>query len=210
MSPPALATTDDLDARTIGWDDQTLAQTYLDVASAAIRDAAGCPITSLTSTIDLWPDGDSQYLRLPGPPVTSVTSVSMAGTALIAGTHYVLMDGMLYRPAGWQSYSLLALGVVPTSLLPSPIRVTYVHGLAEVPADVVDLVCRMTASALVAASAAEDGSGLAVGNVVSERLGDYSVTYNRDSGVTEMELTDKTRHRIAARFGGGSRMMTTR
>jgi hypothetical protein len=200
MALDPLATTADLDARGIAWGDQVLAETYLAVASSAIRDAAGSAISSVTSTLSLFADGCSTDLRLPGGPVTAVASVVLNGTTLTAGTHYVRMDQVLYRPGGWQS----------TGPLPVPVAVTYTHGLAEVPADIVDLVCRMTASALVAASASDDGAGLATGNVVSERLGDYSVTYSPDSGVTEMELSARTFARLRSRFGSGAAMVTAR
>jgi hypothetical protein len=46
--------------------------------------------------------------------------------------------------------------------------------------------------------------------VMSERLGDYYVQYNPDSGVTEMELSPQTYARIRARFGSGAAMVTSR
>lgn len=200
MALPPLATTDDLDARTIAWDDQVLAETYLGVASAAVRDAAGVPISRATSTVKLWGDG-GPWLRLPGPPIISVSSVVLDGDILVEGADWALADGCLYRRCGWES----------AGDLPSPVTVTQVHGLVEVPADVVDLVCRMTASALSAAAAEDDGSGLAVSRVVSERLGDYAVSYDRASGATEMELAQQTRDRLRARFGGvGAAMVGTR
>lgn len=193
MALAPLATTDDLDARTITWDDQILAETYLAVASAAVRDAAGVPISRVTSTVSLYGLG-GQWLRLPGPPIVSVATVVLDGDTL---TDWALVDGWLFRQCGWE-----ACGPVPM-----PAVVTYTHGLAEVPADVVDLVCRMTASALLAASSEADGSGLAVDRIVSERLGDYAVTYDQASGATEMELADRTRDRLRARFGGGTAAM---
>jgi hypothetical protein len=196
----SLATTGDLTVRTIAFDDEVLAETYLSTASAAIRDAARCAIGSVTSTVDLWPaDGDS-FLRLPGGPVTAVTSVVLDGATLTQGLDYVLRDGALWRPGCWAS----------CAALPTPVVATYTHGLPEVPEDIVDLVCRMTASALVAASASDDGSGLATGNVMSERLGDYYVMYNSAAGVTEMELSPRTYERLRARFGGGAAMVPTR
>lgn len=191
-----LATTDDLDARTIAWDDQTLAETYLNVASAAVRDAAGVPISRVTSTVALVGDC-SPWLSLPGPPVVSVSSVNLGDEALTEGTDWALSGGLLFRVYGWRA----------AGLLPAPVTVTYTHGLAEVPADIVDLVCRMTASALVAAASEEDGAGLAVDRIVSERLGDYAVTYDKASGATEMELSSMTRDRLRSRFGGGSAAM---
>ena len=194
-----LATTADLTNRgvTIAPADATVFATYLDVASAAVRDAAGSPISSTVSTVSgLY--GDSDRLMLPGPPVTAVTTVTIDGTAV---TDYKLVDGSLYRVCWWLS---------PTNGLPAPVTVTYTHGLPQVPADIVDLVCRMTLSAVVAATSASDGSGLAVNDVASERLGDYSVTYNSEAGVTEMELSDRTRSRLRARFGDSAVMVRTR
>jgi hypothetical protein len=194
-----LATTADLTARGVTVDpaDATVYATYLDVASAAVRDAAGSPISSTTSTVSgLYGDGDR--LMLPGPPVTAVTTVTIDGTTV---TDYKLIDGSLYRDCWWLS---------PTTGCPAPVTVTYTHGLPQVPADVVDLVCRMTISAVVAAISASDGSGLAVNDVASERLGDYSVTYNSEAGVTEMELSDRTRARLRARFGDSVGMVRTR
>ncbi len=202
MALDPLATTADLDARTIVWDDQTLADTYLDVASTAVRDAAGCPISSVTSTVDLWAEDCSTDLRLPGGPVTAVASVVLDGTTLTEGTNYVLRQGALYRPCGWLS----------RRTLPDPVTVTWTHGLTPVPADIVDLVCRMTASALGLAALSDNGQGLAVGQQVqNERLGDYSVTFFQNPGETEMVLSDHLRERLRARFGvGGARMVTSR
>ena len=200
MALDPLATTADLDDRTIAWTDQALAEKYLAVASAAIRDAAGCAISSVTSTVNLFADGCGPELRLPGGPVTAVTTVILNGVTLTAGTHYAVRNEVLYRPGGWQSHGLL----------PVPVTVTWTHGLPEVPEDIVDLVCRMTTSALNAASASDDGAGLATGNVMSERLGDYYVMYTAAQGVTEMELSPRTKDRIRARFGVGAAMVQSR
>lgn len=196
MALAPLATTDDLDVRTITWDDQDLADTYLAVASAAVRDAAGVPISRTTSTVHLFGDG-GPWLRLPGPPIISVASVVVDGGTLVEGVDWALVDGALFRACGWEV----------CGPLPKPAVVTQTHGLAVVPADVVDLVCRMTGAALVAAAAEDDGSGLAVDRIVSERLGDYAVTYDRAAGTTEMELAEQTRDRLRSRFGGTSAAM---
>ncbi|WUI02105.1 hypothetical protein OHR68_09945 [Spirillospora sp. NBC_00431] len=193
MTLAPLATTDDLDARTITWDDQALAETYLGVASASVRDAAGVPISRVTSTVSLFGD-DGQWLRLPGPPVISVASVVLDGETL---DDYAVVDGFLFRVCGWRV----------CGPLPKPAVVTYTHGLADVPADVVDLVCRMAASAILLAEQGEGGSGLVVDRIVSERLGDYAVTYDKASGTTEMELAQATRDRLRSRFGGTSAAM---
>lgn len=197
---PALATVADLTARGITVTDEPRAELFLDVASSAVRDAAGCPIASQASSVTLYPSSCSAYLPLPGGPVTAVSGVTLGGSALMQGLDYVLWDGALYRPCGWRS----------AGALPEPVVVTYTHGLPAVPADIVDLVCRMAATAINAAASAEDGSGLAIDGVVSESLGDYSVTYSQSAGLTEMELSASVRARLRARFGGGAAMVSTR
>ncbi|MFJ9748875.1 hypothetical protein [Streptomyces chartreusis] len=194
MALDPLATVDDLEARgfTVEASETDVATTYLGVASAAVREAAGVPISRTTSTVTL--EGTSgQWLRLPGPPIASVASVSIDGVAV---TDWLLRSERLWRAVGW------------TGCEPSEVEVTQTHGLLEVPEDIVDLVCRMTASAIVAS---RDGTALATTKeVTSERLGDWSVTYGADGRISEMDLPQYWRERLQARFGGGVSMLVFR
>lgn len=196
MALDPLATVDDLEARgfTVEASETGVATTYLGVASAAVREAAGVPISRTTSTVTL--EGTSgQWLRLPGPPIVSVASVSIDGVAV---TDWLLRSERLWRAAGW------------TGCEPSEVEVTQTHGLLEVPEDIVDLVCRMTASGIVA-SRDSDGTAMATSKeVTSERLGDWSVTYGADGRISEMDLPQYWRERLQARFGGGVSMLVFR
>lgn len=197
MALAPLATTADLEARglTVDPSETAVVTVYLDVASAAVREAAGCPISQTISTIGL--EGPpTAWLQLPGPPVVAVTTVTLDGTAVM---DWRLSSGQLWRACGWSS-----------DCGPSEVTVGYTHGLATVPADIVDLVCRIAAAALVAYRAQADGSGLAAGDIRQERIGDYSVTYGGEGLITEMELPDYLRDRLAARFGGGASMVRFR
>ncbi|MFH9728310.1 hypothetical protein ACH4M4_35930 [Streptomyces sp. NPDC017254] len=198
MALAPLATLADLDARglTVEPAEETIVGTYLDVASTAVREAAGTPISQATSTVTV--EGEpGQWLTLPGQPVTAVAAVLMDGEAV---TDWRLVSGRLWRACGWTS-----------GCGPSLVDITQTHGLAVVPADIVDLVCRMTAGALKAQRAEEDGSGLAADKVItSERLGDYAVTYASDGRITEMELPQHWRERLEARFGGGAHALKSR
>ena len=90
-------------------------------------------------------------------------------------------------------------------------EVTYTHGLLSVPDDIIDLVCRAVAAALVAYRSEDGGTGLAADKeITSERLGDWSVTYGADGRVTEMELTQAWRDRLAARFGNSITALMSR
>ncbi|MFD6432822.1 hypothetical protein [Streptomyces venezuelae] len=194
MALAALATAADCEARGLTIDPAELAVmgTYLDVASAAVREAAGVPISQTTSTITLE-GGTSPYLQLPGPPVTAVAAVTVDGQAV---TDWKLRSGSLYRPCGWG--------------WDAEVSVTYTHGLPTVPADLVDLVCRIAAAALLAYRSADGGEGLAAKDVRSERIGDYSVQYGDDGRITEMELPQYLREQLAARFGGGLSLLRSR
>lgn len=190
MALDPLATVDDLTVRGLDIDasEEAVVAVYLDVASTAVREAAGTPISETTSTVVL--EGEpGPWLRLPGLPVSEVSAVVLDGAAV---TDWRLRSQMLWRAAGWSACDG-----------PSEVQVTQTHGLAVVPADIVDLVCRAVAAALNAYRSQDGGTGLAADKeVVSERLGDWSVTYASDGRITEMELTQYWRERLAARFGG--------
>jgi len=192
-----LATVADLVALGLTVDDTetTIVERYLTVASAAVRDAAGSPISQTTSTVTVEGEAD-QRLRLPGSPITAVTTVELDGVAV---TDWRLRSDRLWRHGGWTA----ADG-------PSEVEVTYTHGLPEVPADIVDLVGRLVAGALASHRADDDGASLGTQVVTSERIGDYAVTYGGDGLATDMELPAYLRERLAARFGGGISLMRSR
>jgi hypothetical protein len=192
-----LATVADLTARGLTVDAAETAKVnvYLDVASTAVRTAAGVPISQTTSTVAL--EGEvSQWLSLPGPPVQSVATVALEGDIL---TDWKLRTSRLWRPGGWSH-----------PFEPSEVEVTYTHGLPTVPSDIVDLVCRIAAAALIAYRSQPDGEGLAAKDVRSERIGDYSVQYGDGGRITEMELPEYLRDQLRARFGGGVAVVKSR
>jgi hypothetical protein len=192
-----LATVADCTARGLVIDvsETALMGVYLDVASTAVREAAGVPISQTTSTVSV--EGPAtQWLDLPGPPVTAVVAVYIDGELV---TDWRLRSGRLWRAGGWTGTDG-----------PSEVEVTYIHGLPTVPADIVDLVCRIAAATLIAYRSEQDGTGLAARDMRAERIGDYSVTYGDDGRITEVELPDYLRERLAARFGGGAGLVKSR
>lgn len=187
MALAPLATVADLSARGIDVSNHALIDALLNAASEAIRDAAGSPISEVTSTVVL--DGVQGFrLALPSSPVTSVTAVSVDGEAV---TDYTVHGGILRRSAGWGP------GCYGTA--PDPVEVTYTHGYAEVPADIVNLVCMF-----VAAGLAEAADGARAG-ITNEKIDDYSVGYAQGSEAvaSAMEIPERTRRMLRARFGGG-------
>ncbi|MDT0305068.1 head-tail connector protein [Streptomonospora wellingtoniae] len=188
------------DARELGLtvadDEEPMVERYLRAASAAVRDAAGVPISQITSTVEL--EGRTGvWLRLPGPPITAVSQVLLDGDEV---TDYRLRTTDLWRRRGWQT----------TCGEPSTVQVTLTHGMPAVPEDIVMLVCRIVAATLNAWRDGDGGEGLAAGAVTQERIGDYSVSYGDGGLITEMELPDYLRQRLAERFGGGAAVVGSR
>lgn len=184
MALPDLATAADLSARGIDTSNSALVAAMLAAASAAIREAAGSAISEQTSTVTLTaPEGP--WLRLPAQPVTAVSAVEIDGADV---TDWTLANGALWRSCGWRSCE------------PVLVTVTFTHGLAEVPADIVNLVCMFAAAGMAEAS---DGSRA---GVVGERIDDYSVQYAQgaEASSSALEVPERTARMLRARFGGGT------
>jgi hypothetical protein len=197
-----LATPADLDDRNITVPDGMFAPAILASASTAVRDAAGCPISQTTSTVTLIAD-DRCGIDLPGVPVTAVASVAVEGVTVAAST---LTNGCW--SAGWRLSGDRLLFRDVRMVEPATITVTYTHGLAVVPADIVDLVCGMVS--IAAAAGADYGLG---SRSKSIRLGDYAETTETPAGTespSPMALPERTRERLRARFGGSAVLIRTR
>jgi hypothetical protein len=186
MSLPNLAVSADLTAR--GITPTGVHTTMLAVASSVVREAAGGPVLAATSTVTLWATDASQWLPLPGCPVTSVSAVVHDGDTL-AATDYKLVDGKLWGFTPWGN------DCEPISTV-----VTLTAGYATVPAWVVNLVCDLT---ILGAAAAPDGAHDP--RVIAERIDDYAVTFapGAEAVASVMELPALTKRALRARFGGG-------
>lgn len=195
MALAPLATAADLTDRQIDASDTSLASTMLAVASAEVRGAAGSPISEADSTVALTGWWGEQWLRLPGPPVREVASVDLDGTGV---ADWRLVGARLWRRAGWG-----------TDDGPCPVEVSYTHGLVEVPADIVDLVCSYAAAGM---NAATTGGYEARSGEIAERIDDYSVQYAQgaEAVATVMTIPPATRARLRAMFGASAGMVTHR
>lgn len=192
MALAPLATTADLSARGIAITNSTAITAMLAAASDAIRAAAGCSISRQTSTVTLWTEA-SRRIELPARPVVSVTSVTLDGVALTAGTDFVLRGSSLWRiDRPWQ-----ASGDIPSELV-----VAFTHGLAAVPADIVDLTCSLVGAGM----AAIEGGFAANTGKQYESIDDYRVGFEtgEDAVASLMELPPRTVASLRRRFGGGA------
>lgn len=193
MALPDLAAAADLSARGVDVTDTGLVAVMLAVASSTVRGAAQSPILSTTSTVTLWATDGDQYLDLPGKPVTDVGAVVLDGDTL---ADFKNVHGRLWRSRGW------AGGCEPLE-----VEVTMTHGLGEVPAHIVQLVCDL---AILGMSTAADGAHNPA--VLTESIDDYSVTFTSAGAAlaTAMELPLATKLALRKQFGGGAALVAAR
>jgi len=184
-----LATVADLEARGITPPDDVDAASFLDSAAAAVRNAAGVPITRETVTVTI-PGTDEVYLDLPCQPVVSVADVLLDDTPV---SDWKLVGGRLWRRFGWEA----VCGE------PSNVTLAITGGLLEVDKDIVDLVCSMAAYGM---NLAAGGDYATQGDLVSVSIDDYTEQHGnyaaKDRLAGPMELPEATRERLRARFGG--------
>lgn len=190
MALQELATVADLGDRGIAVPAGVDADTFLASAAAAVRDAAGVPITRETVTVTI-PGTDGAWLNLPCQPVVSVASVLLDDTPV---SDWKLSGGRLWRRAGWEA----VCGE------PSNVTLTITGGLFDTPEDIVDLVCALAAFGM---NLAAGGGYESAGDLVSTSIDDYAEQHGNyaaaDRLAGPMELPAATRLRLQNRFGGG-------
>lgn len=132
----------------------------LEMASAVVRAYTGQFFELVSNeVVVLYPDNDGWY-RLPQRPIVNVTAIADQDAVNLMTTYAFDLEGWL------RNFPLYPLAPRPRWPF-SSISVTYSHGYAVIPADVVMVVCSM--------------AGRSVSNPVgirSESVGDYSVSYS--------------------------------
>lgn len=186
------------------WSDAELAQVeqLLDLVTAEIQAEIGQTIEDGTTTVSLagsW----SRDLELPERPITAVTSVSLNGSVLPTGSwdwnglrtirygvtfegttgDWIDVDVIPYHGATWFDSGLRWGG--PTSV----ISVTYTHG-GTVPNDLKLITLRVAARSMASPS----------GDIRSEALGAYSVTYAAGTATDGPLLTGPERKGLRKRY----------
>lgn len=174
-----LATVDNLATRlglTFTTDQINRAAALLDDASAAVRNYTRQQITMSTDTVTLE-STQEQWLYLPERPVLSVSSI-VIGSAELATAYWTLQNDALYRFYGWSGRFY---GSTATWNQPDTITVTYTHGYAEIPSDIVRVVCKLA-----------EASWLNPQGYRSATVGGVSVTLARETlGVGSLDDDDK-------------------
>lgn len=200
MTLAPLAVQADVEAiigRTLTDAQATACTRLLDMASGVVRRYVRQDLTQVTNDVVTLPGNWGNTLELPQRPVTSVASVTMNG-ATMPNTQWKLVDNSLYIGTGaympdygstiWGGSALWG----PAGSVQGPqatgaswqgpsaqVTVTYTHGFADVPQDVVNIVAGMVALQINA----ETG-------IQSEAIGSYKVVYARN-GNGGMALSDE-------------------
>lgn len=169
MSLPALAEVSDVEAR-LGRDLTDSEAIRLPVlladASAKVRNFTGQEITERESTDRVRITARDGHVRLPQYPVTAVASV-------------ISVESSIAIPFFWDGITLWGWGRFPQSNIEAPfynrarrhgvvVDATYTHGFADVPDDIVALVCQVAARAL--------GSPADQSGITTESMEGYTYT----------------------------------
>jgi hypothetical protein len=164
----------------------------LESASAAIREAAGSQISRDSTTITFG-SAPGYWLAIPVTPVVSVSDVAIDGQSV---TGWRLVDGRLWLSEGWPHP-------------PAEVTISVTYGYDPVPADIVNLACMLVAAGAAASRTSFEGHrGLA-----GVSVDDYSETYvsgDAADTVDPMEIPERTRLWLRARFGGGAAVVGAR
>lgn len=153
----------------IPYDSQDSAQRAIDEATAAIQNYCGQVIELVTDeTVTLDSRGGTKVF-LPELPVVSVAEVVEDGETLVVDDDYKLGQwGILHRVG-----DLWASGV-------QVLEITYTHGYATLPDDIVSICTRAAARAYQAGLKSAELEG--VPGVTAKSLGDYSVSFGSEQG----------------------------
>lgn len=200
-----LATPADLASLLQGDVDTSTATLLIECATAVVQEAAGGQriVQVVGDTMNILGTSDS-WLDLPQLPVTAVTSVTLDGVTLVAGTDYKVFGNRLWRRQGWQSNTNWPIGVEGVGWYgygspslswplqePSALVVVNTHGLA--PGDW-RLQFGRSAALGLARSVYANPSG-----ITSESIDDYSVTYEQMAA--RMEAAPHLKSALAKKYG---------
>ena len=190
--------------RDITCEEDIRADALLADASALVRAYTGRDFT-LTEDAQVTLRAHGGYIRLPQRPVTAVASVVAIGGN--GAPDVTLTDWW------WDGIDLIRIGGgeyvinLPEQWwddedgYPGTFHVTYTHGDAAVPADVVAVVCGMVLRTLTAPTS--------VGGVTSETIGPYSYRLESAGIGTAVSLTDAERA-VLARYRRTTGMISVR
>jgi len=154
-----------------GWTTAQI-EAAIDRVSAFIEAYTGCSFINTTYTAEKYDGDGTRELLLDHYPISSVTSLTDTPTGEAATTVTVATELLIYSQEGRLKLKSDATSVAAFTADDQNISVTYVAGhgaaIANLPADIVAVATQMVVTSL-----SQNATG-----VTSEKIGDYSVTYD--------------------------------
>lgn len=196
----------------LGLDDMTedeaeRADALLADASNVIREEVSRgDLGLITDETISMPGTNDESILLPSTPVVSVSSVTLAGEALLEGSDWYLDGNLLVRQpanrtvllAGGTDEPFYPLGTVGFGTPRQTLEITYTHGYAEIPS-MVKTICL----AMVVRVWTNPGS------VARETIGDTTITYdNARFSPTGMQVTADEGKALKRLFGSRVKSVT--
>ena len=140
----------------------------IEEATEVIKNYCHQEIERVSETITIDCAGGTR-IHLPELPVTAVTKVVVDGVELTASVDYKLgQHGILYRVDGYWTAGI------------QNVVITYTHGYAVIPEDIVGVCTRSASRVYQAGLRSKEHDGVV--GIASLTLGDYSVSYGSEFG----------------------------
>lgn len=197
----SFATISDVEARlgrTLTSDEQTQMTALLADATGYLQSVIGQKVEGATTTIKERAPWGNLRVVLPEMPVRSVDTVELDGVELTAVTEW--------EWDGERTITILG-GYTTTTLRYAVLEVTYTHGTTAIPADLAQITCAL---ALQAFQQLKRTGSLDHGAIQSERIDDYSISYQVGSHAPGMSVPDHVASRLRAKYGAGSYVVGSR
>ena len=221
MTLPTLATADDLAAilkSPLTGDDLEYGESLLAMASGVVRSECRSDITKVVGDVLTIPGTFDLEIKLPQRPVFDITSITTDGQPVDATGYTWRRDGTVRRVTGsWiTDPGVLSAQGAPAYMGPAgstegpiftapswfgpdvTLEITYSHGYAEIPGELVELTARLAAMAFARP----------VG-ITREQIGGYSVHYDGMQSVPSMTLSEQDQ-RICRRYRSAAGMLSVR
>ena len=115
-----------------------------DAASAVVRGYCKQPFSLVTDDVAVVTTG-GWYATLPAMPVVAVSKVEVKNINLDGSVSWLEITAYDYAPNGTLYPTLVQANSWPLDELPGGLRVTYTHGYAVVPDDVITTAARLGA-----------------------------------------------------------------
>lgn len=161
-------------------------------ATAHLQAVIGQRVASDTTTIRHRAPWHDLRVKLVQFPIRSVDTVKLNDVTLVP-----------VRDWSWYGDDTVYVitGYTVTTAKFANLDVTYTHGLAETPHDLKQITCALVLQTL---GQLQRSGAMDPGQIQSERIDDYSVSYQVGSGSLGMHVPPAVAERLRAKYGQGA------